>query len=118
MSKTILLAAILIVYATPSQEMKHAPVLEVCRADQAHWEAQLAKPSGSWATVANDLDSKTLVLWATEMNDCSKVDKDRGHTYVDTVHWLFAFLFNRESDFLIRHRSLDQFKQEDAAGAR
>jgi hypothetical protein len=52
------------------------------------------------------------------MNDCSKVDSTRSQQYSETVHWLFAILFNRESDFLVRHHLLDQFYEEDAARAR
>jgi hypothetical protein len=115
---SLLIVAVLIANLVFGQEVKHTTTKDLCREDQALWEAQLAKPASSWATVANDVDSKTLVLWASEMNDCSKVDRDRSQTYVDTVHWLFAVLFSRESDFLIRHHLVDQFNREDAAGAR
>jgi hypothetical protein len=115
---SLLIIVVLIANPAFGQAVKHTTTKDLCREDQALWEAQLAKPATSWATVANDVDSKTLVLWATEMNDCSKVDRDRSQTYLDTVHWLFAVLFNRESDFLIRHHLLDQFNREDAAGAR
>lgn len=118
MNRIILLALICFAYAAFGQEVKQAPVTELCRADQSEWEAQLAKPSSSWAHVANDVDSRTLVLRASEMNDCSKVDKDRSQRYLDTVHLIFAVLFNRESDFLTRHKLLEQFYQEDAEGAR
>jgi hypothetical protein len=115
---SLLIIVVLIANPVFGQDMKHTTTKDLCREDQARWEAQLAKPAISWATVADDVDSKTLVLWASEMNDCSKVDRDRSQTYVDTVHWLFAVLFNRESDFLIRHHLLDQFNREDAGGAR
>jgi hypothetical protein len=115
---SLLIIVVLIANPVFGQEVKHTTAKDLCREDQALWEAQLAKPAISWATVVNDVDSKTLVLWASEMNDCSKVDKDRSQTYVDTVHWLFAVVFNRESDFLIRHHLVDQFNREDAAGAR
>jgi len=118
MNRIILLAVIWFAYPVFGQEVKHAPVTELCRADQSLWEAQLAKPSSSWAHAANDVDSRALVLWASEMNDCARVDKDRNQTYTNTVHWIFAVLFNRESDFLTRHKLLEQFYQEDAEGAR
>ena len=115
---SLLIIVVLIANPVFGQDVKHTTTKDLCREDQALWEAQLAKPAISWATVVNDVDSKTLVLWASEMNDCSKVDRDRSQNYVDTVHWLFAVLFNRESDFLIRHHLVDQFNREDAAGAR
>jgi hypothetical protein len=118
MNRIILLAVIWFAYPVFGQEVKHAAVTELCRADQSLWEAQLAKPSSSWAHAANDVDSRALVLWASEMNDCARVDKDRNQTYTNTVHWIFAVLFNRESDFLTRHKLLEQFYQEDAEGAR
>ena len=118
MKISLLIILALIANSVFGQEVKHTTTRDLCREDQALWTAQLAKPAISWATVANDVDSKTLVLWASEMNDCSKVDRDRSQTYVDTVHWLFAVVFNRESHFLIRHHLLDKFNREDAAGAR
>ncbi len=117
MKKLILLAAIFVAYPVFSQEAKHATT-DLCREDAALWESKLNQPSKSWSSVANDVDSKTLVLMATEMNDCVRVDKDRNEQYLAIVHWLFAIIFNRESDFLIRHHLLDQFYKEDAAGAR
>jgi hypothetical protein len=112
----LLIIVVLIANPVFGVEVKHATTKDLCREDQALWEAQLAKPAISWATVAHDVDSKTLVLWASEMNDCSKADRDRNQTYVDTVHWLFAVLFNREGDFQIRHHLVDRFNREDAAG--
>lgn len=118
MKKLILLAAIFIAYPVFSQEVKHTTTKDLCREDETLWESKLSQPSKSWSSVAKDVDSKTLVLMATEMNDCLRVDKDRSEQYLAIVHWLFAIIFNRESDFLIRHHLLDQFYQEDAAGAR
>ena len=117
MKKLILLTAIFIAYPVFSQEVKRATT-DICRTDEALWESKLSQPSKSWSSVANDVDSKTLVLVATEMNDCSRADKDRSEQYLAMVHWLFAVIFNRESDFLIRHHLLDQFYKEDAAGSR
>jgi hypothetical protein len=114
----LLVIAVLIAYPVLGQEVKRTTTTDLCREDEALWESKLNQPSKSWSSVANDVDSKTLVLTATEMNDCLRVDKGRSEQYLAIVHWLFAILFNRESDFLIRHHLLDQFYQEDEAGAR
>jgi hypothetical protein len=116
----IFLLTILILIATPmfAQEVKHTTTKDLCREDQARWEAELNQPSASWSSVAKDVDSKTLVLRASELNDCSKVDTARSQQYTQTVHWLFAILFSRESDFLVRHHLLDQFYEEDAVRSR
>jgi hypothetical protein len=117
--KTVLLAmVILAAHPIFAQEVKHTTTKDLCREDLARWEAQLNQPSTSWSSVAKDVDSKTLVLTASELSDCSKIDTARSQQYFQTVHWLFAILFSRESDFLVRHHLLDQFYQEDAARTR
>ena len=118
MKIALLVMVVLIAHPVLSQEVKHTTTKDLCREDETLWESKLNQNSKSWSSVANDVDSKTLVLMATEMNDCLRVDKDRSEQYLAMVHWLFAIIFNRESDFLIRHHLLDQFYQEDAAGAR
>ncbi len=118
MKKLILLTAVFIAHPVCCQGVKHTTTKDLCREDEALWDSKLNQPSKSWSSVANDVDSKTLVLMATEMNDCVRADKDRSEQYLAMVHWLSAVMFNRESDFLIRHHLLDQFYKEDAAGAR
>jgi hypothetical protein len=65
MKKLVLLAAIFIAHPVFSQELKHTTTKDLCREDETLWESKLNQPSKSWSSVANDVDSKTLVLMAT-----------------------------------------------------
>jgi hypothetical protein len=115
MKIAILTIFALLAHPTLTQETKHTTTADLCREDQTRWETELNKPSASWSSLANDVDSKTLVIRASEMNNCSKVDSARSQQYTQTVHLLFAIVFSRESDFLVRHHLLDQFYEEDEA---
>jgi len=59
---------LLLVSLLPAQEVKHAPTVEQCHADQRLW---LAKIEGSQDALPNFV---TLNSWSQEMADCGSID--------------------------------------------
>lgn len=54
-----------------AQEVKHAPTVEQCRADQRLWMSKLEQPNrAGTANVSFD----HLLAWVVEMGDCLDVD--------------------------------------------
>ena len=97
-----------------SQEVKHAPTVECCRADQQLWLAKLEQPNDGTATVGyNELSG-----WFREMKDCRKVDPDSELSYYNTTGEINSELIMRLVRFLGRHHLWDQFLAEDAQGKR
>jgi hypothetical protein len=58
------------------QEVKHAPTVDQCRADQRLWLDKIEKPT---KTVAEDFD--TIDNWSSEMLDCESVDPENRRLY-------------------------------------
>jgi hypothetical protein len=56
-------------WKTQAQEVKHAPTVEQCRADQRLWLDKLENTS---ETIE---DYRTLGQWAHEMHECESVDR-------------------------------------------
>lgn len=123
MRRSIILAAMVLLFSVSSstQDVEHAPTAQQCQADQALWMSKLeesSSPSSGWAHSANDVASRTLVIWSGEMNDCFAVDPDNKQKYLDTTEHIFAVMGARQADFLIRHNLIKQFFDEDDAGKR
>ncbi len=107
-----LLFTMLWVGKTHTQEVKHAPTVEQCRADQRLW---LDKLEGSSASLPNYL---TLAGWFHEMHECKSVDPENQRRYYNVCGEISSEQFVRLTGFLERHGLYDKFIEEDAAGKR
>lgn len=95
-----------------AQEVKHAPTVEQCRADQRLWLSKLEEPA-----LAN-VGYYELNGWVMEMSDCETVDPDFSLRYLNTQSETQSEKLDRVADFLRRHNLWDQFIAEDAQGKR
>jgi hypothetical protein len=92
----------------------HAPTVEQCRADERLWSTQLIENPGIIKSLRHDqLNDRML-----EMANCAAVDRDRESVYAETAARFNMKLMVRLFDFIKRHKLLDQFMAEDAAGQR
>ncbi|HXO04871.1 MAG TPA: hypothetical protein VN884_04480 [Candidatus Sulfotelmatobacter sp.] len=109
------LLAVAIVLAVPAlgQEVKHAPTVAQCQADQKLWLSKLEDDRG-----IDDVKFETLDGWQQEMKDCKEVDEINGRKYFNVMTEIEAEFSRRELDFIVRHHQFDQFLAEDAAGQR
>ena len=100
-----------------SQEVKHAPTVEQCHADQRLWTSKLHQapiPSG-----VKDVSFTELVNWYTEMKDCISIDPDHRTDYLVTLTSIDNTQMTRIVNFLDRHHlTWNQFLAEDAQGKR
>jgi hypothetical protein len=99
-----------------AQEVKHAPTVEQCRADQRLWLSKMAEPNGKGTA---DVSYKEVKGWVGEMVYCSKkVDPAFGFEYLNAQSEAEATSALRLENFLFRHNLLRQFLAEDAQGKR
>jgi len=64
------------------------------------------------------LSLKELSLRIAEMGACEPVDKPNGHAYHGLLEFYDKVIYDRYRRFIVRHDLMEQFKAEDAAGAR
>jgi hypothetical protein len=97
-----------------AQEVKHAPTVEQCRADQKLWLSKLE--------LANDdlkhVSYNELIGWQDEMNKCAIVDPENGHQYRYTTSEILYKIATRLADFVQRNNLWGQFQAEDDQGCR
>jgi hypothetical protein len=96
-----------------SQEVKHAPTVEQCRADQQLWLDKVENNSIVELVSYTELDD-----WALEMADCRSVDPARHAEYDNTESEITFRQDIRLEHFLRRHNLWGQFIAEDAQGKR
>jgi hypothetical protein len=98
-------------------QVKHAPTVAQCQADQHLW---LSKVETSAANDSVTLPGYSLVdEWAQEMGDCIDVDPENRLKYSSTASELRIEQFLRLKHFLDRHDGLwEKFLTDDAAGNR
>jgi len=106
---------LLLVNSLPAQEVKHAPTVEQCRADQRLWLDKLEKSPGSPGTLP---DYWTLHDWDVEMADCRVVDHDRSLYYDNVSAEISSAQLLRLERFVDRQGLWDKFIEEDKAGKR
>jgi len=101
-----------VLFATSlAQQVKHAPSVEQCRADQRVWMEKLEhSPS--------DSDYETLIGQASEMEECASVDSQNERRYHSVEHLIVTIQAARMMSFLARHDLVDKFLAEDRAGKR
>jgi len=99
---------------TPAQEVKHAPTVDQCRADQRLWLDKVEDTSS-----ANALPSfRVLDGWSHEMLDCQSVDPENHNLYFNVLGEIEAVMETRLGHFLDRHGLYGKFIEEDEAGKR
>ena len=130
MRTSIFLAALTLLFCTPGFAQKHAPTVDVCRADVAVWyntdiSTEYYDAQRLWDTdkVPNRTDiAKLPIQEATarqgEMLDCTKVDEEKKEIYFKASDFYYDILADRVMQFMVRHKLWDQFRKEDAAGQR
>ena len=113
-----------------SEEPKHAPTVEVCRADAAVWwsddvvaeynksEEQLASGGKYIPNPAGDLSLKEVSARRREMYDCVQVDKRDAQIYRGAYEFYWGVRMGRYERFIERHGLMDEFLKEDAQGLR
>jgi hypothetical protein len=116
MKKLWLLLMVIPLQLIHAQEVKHAPTVEQCRADQRLWLAKLEQdpPRSGTANVSyNELNA-----WTIEMMDCESVDPASAKGYYNTLGEATSEQALRAEGFLHRHNLYGQFLAEDAQGKR
>jgi hypothetical protein len=93
-----------------AQEVKHAPTVEQCRADQELWLSKLDAESILL------IDFRELNDWSREMRQCMGVDRKFEDRYYNTVAEANFAKARRFANFLDRHNLYEQFLTEDAQG--
>src|SRR5216683_422380 len=83
-----------------SQEVKHAPTVEQCRADQRLWLSKLEDSNG-----VTLVSFKELTGWQHEMYECRTVDPERRNQYVNVYAETNSEKIIRLEGFLDRHNS-------------
>jgi hypothetical protein len=107
-----------------SQEVKHAPTVEQCRADQKFWfskisdDAKAEEAEGLREPVAASISFQQLNFCSLEMHDCARIDPEFKKEYYQTSGDAVGAANNRLVHFLYRHNLLNQFLAEDAEGKR
>jgi hypothetical protein len=107
-----------------SQEVKHPPTVEQCRADQKLWfskitdDAKAEAAEGLREPVAASISFQKLNFISLEMHDCASVDPESKKEYYLTSGDAVGVANNRLVHFLYRHNLLNQFLAEDAQGKR
>jgi hypothetical protein len=117
-----------------SQEIKHAPNVEQCRADLALWDDQLFDYAKAAAAQMNQgsklvvpahteigkLTARQLNAHSEEMLHCYVVDKDADYqrTYSRVISGLSNARSARFEDFVLRHGYMKKLILEDEAGLR
>ena len=94
------------------QEIKHAPTVAQCQADQRLW---FSKIEGESSTLPK---YDVLSEWAIEMGDCKTVDPVNFNKYYNLHGEIDAERALRMIDFIDRQGLRQKFLAEDAAGKR
>jgi hypothetical protein len=102
---------LLLLSSLPAQEVKHAPTVEQCHADQRLWLNKLENNSP-----LPDFD--TLSAWGHEMIDCLAVDPPNQKNYYNVYGEVNSEQLGRLMGFVSRHDLWRKFIEEDKAGKR
>jgi hypothetical protein len=128
--KTAGFVLVALLFAPGLRTQQHAPTLDVCRADSAAWdniadrtdyydqEAKHISNDTRNTNPAMKLSAKELSLRVAEMGDCESVDTSNIHVYANLLEFYDKVIEDRYRRFIVRHHLMEQFKTEDAAGAR
>ena len=95
------------------QELKYAPTIEQCHADQRLWSNTLEHSPSK-----DRQNYETLNRWYREMFECTSVDPDNPLPYLNVNYQINVLQTMRLEHFLGRHGLYDKFIEEDKAGKR
>jgi hypothetical protein len=109
--RLILAFAVVLLAASLTGQVEHAPTVAQCRADQRLWRSQLDKDASS-------LKYAALRTMAEEMIACDTVDPPNHQDYYDAATIASTNIVIRMSAFMQRHQLWHEFLAEDAAGKR
>jgi hypothetical protein len=101
-----------------AQEVKHAPTVEQCRADQKLWFSKLLELENSNSATAANVRFSDLSHWQSEMLACTNVDQNFVDRYHATAARALAEMETRLEVFLLRHDLAKKFTAEDVQGCR
>jgi hypothetical protein len=113
MMKRLVLTGLILTASLVGQEIKHAPTVAQCQADQRLWFAQLEEGDSPKLPTQD-----VLAKWNNEMSDCQKVDPGNTPMYYNTGAEIDAAMETRLTHFILRHGLWSQFMDEDTAGKR
>lgn len=111
LQKLVVLLPAMLLGTSITGQVKHAPTVEVCTADQRLW----------WDELQNSRslpDYEILDGWFHEMLDCTTVDPDHRLPYLQVVFAADNAKLMRVENYLHRHNLYDAFIAEDKAGKR
>ena len=108
--KRLLVLSWMILTASLVGQVKHAPTLAQCQADQRLWLADMDS--------SKRLTYEVLTRREREMLECEKVDDPNLDLYYNTAVDMDEEALLRLVHFLDRHQLLGKFREEDAAGKR
>ncbi|MFI5103193.1 MAG: hypothetical protein ACHP9V_07490 [Terriglobales bacterium] len=112
MMRTLLLVLVLSC-VVGSQQVRHAPTVEQCRADQRLWLAKVESETSVVSVSFNELHG-----WLSEMMECKIVDPPRIDQYYNVAAEINSEQLLRMQYFMDRHHLYNQFLSEDAQGKR
>lgn len=130
MKKIALLTSVGLLFAPGTRTQEHAPTVDVCRADRAAWsdatertdylnqETKYILDGVRNTNPVMKLSVNEISLRMTEMGTCQSVDEPHSSAYHDLLMFYDGVIADRYRRFVVRHHLLEQFKAEDAAGAR
>jgi hypothetical protein len=114
MKRLWLLVLVLVsVNSLGSQEVKHAPTVDQCRADQQLWLSKIED-----FTSSQSVGYELATGWGFVMEGCEKIDPDHLDRYYNTEVEIAVLRVTRLYRFLERHNMYQQFLAEDAQGKR
>jgi hypothetical protein len=104
----------LILTASLTAQIEHAPTAAQCQADQRLWLSKIEENPNSTSLPAYSV----LTKWELEMGDCQKVDPKNQWVYFNTATEALTVQASRLENFITRHNLYKEFIEEDAAGKR
>jgi len=113
MKRRLVLSWLVLTASLIGQEIKHAPTVAQCQADQRLWLSEVEEGDSPRLPKYNVLSE-----WDREMTDCATVDPNNKWTYYNTGEEIAEMQDTRLVHFVRRHGLWTQFKAEDDAGQR
>jgi hypothetical protein len=110
-----LLLLVIPLHSIHSQEVKHAPTVEQCRADL---RLRMSKVLPVHSRGVDDVMFVELIDWDHELYQCRTVDVNLMYQYANVGGAVAQEQKLRLLDFVKRHDLLGQFLAEDAPGKR
>jgi hypothetical protein len=101
----------LVLTASLTGQVEHAPTVAQCQADQRLWFSKIEDGNST-------LTFDALANMEREMIACHDVDPPNARDYYNTSCSATAAMAARMSKFIQRHRLWSQFEAEDAAAKR